>query len=247
MNFVLHSLDRKWHVKLTFQGVLRSVKDYAFAKVEKRLEDLENLCLCIDFESTPLLDDTVTELLLTREHDTHRQKLCFKTPLNTKSEYAVIDDLWLCIQEDSFRVRFPIYNGCGSCVPTRDLSAITEIKELGMGVHLVQVNSNEYVYKEVDRTLYTPNDSKALELELRNLERMRGTEGVVQLIAVVSDNPYRTTKAIADDHSTSLQGILLEYHPNVYVAKCITITRVEPPVVSLGTRDHLCTRGPSSE
>jgi serine/threonine protein kinase len=67
----------------------------------------------------------------------------------------------------------------------------------------------------VDRPLYIPNDSDALELELRNLERMHGNEGVVHLVAVVvSDNPYRTTKATGDDPPTGLQGILLEYHPN---------------------------------
>lgn len=215
LNFVLHSLDRKWHVKLTFQGILQSDQNNTFAKVTKRRKDLENLCLCIDFESTQLLDNTVTEILLTRGHDMPRQKLCLRTPLDTESEYAVINDLWLCIQEDLCRVQFPIYNGCSSCVPTKDLSAIKKMKEFGMGVHLVHVNSHEYVYKEINRPLYVPNDSEALELELRNLERMHGNEGVVQLIAVVvSDNPYRTTKAIEDNPPTSLQGILLEYHPN---------------------------------
>ena len=54
---------------------------------------LKNLCLYINFESIQLLDDTVTEQLLTCEQETHRQKLRLKTPLHTESEYAVIDDL----------------------------------------------------------------------------------------------------------------------------------------------------------
>jgi serine/threonine protein kinase len=132
-----------------------------------------------------------------------------------ESEFAVINDLWLRIQEDPYRVRFPIYNGYGSCVPTRDLSAIKKMKEFSMGVHLVHVDSDEYIYKEVDRPLYIPNDSDALERELQNLEQMHGNKGIVQLIAVVvSDNPYRTTKAIGDNSPNSLQGLLLEYHPN---------------------------------
>lgn len=95
------------------------------------------------------------------------------------------------------------------------MSEIKKIKELGTGVYLVHVDSDEYVYKEVKRPLYVPRDSEVLELELRNLERMRDSEGVVQLIAVVvSDNPYRTAKAIEFDPPNSLQGILLEYHPN---------------------------------
>ena len=118
LNLVLCSLERKWHIKLIFQGKLQSAQNNAFAKVTKHRKDLENLCLCINFESIQLLDDTVTEFLLTREQDTHRKKLRLKTPLDTESEYAVIDDLWLRIQEDPYRVRFSIYNGCGSCGPT---------------------------------------------------------------------------------------------------------------------------------
>ena len=230
LNFVVDSPDRKWHVKLIFQGVLQSAQHNTFAKVTKRRKDLENLCLCIDFQAAQLLNDTVTELLLSREHDTHCQKLCLKTPLDTESEYAVIDDLWLRIQEDPYRVRYPVYNGYGSCVPVRDPSAIRKIKEFGMGVHLVHVDSDDYVYKEVDRPLYTPNDSEALELELRNLERMQGYAGVGQLIAVVvSNNPYRTTKATEDEFPSSLHGILLEYHPNGMLQEVLQSPKLNYP------------------
>ena len=82
-------------------------------------------------------------------------------------------------------------------------------------MYLVRVNSVEYVYKEVNRPLYMPRDSEVLELELWNLERMRGRKGVVRLIVtIVSDNPYRTVKAKEDDNPTSLQEILLEYYLN---------------------------------
>ncbi|TVY44213.1 hypothetical protein LSUB1_G002329 [Lachnellula subtilissima] len=141
-----------------------------------------------------------------------------------ESESAVIDDLWLRKQEDQYQVRYPVYNGFGSYVPARDLSAI-KMKEFGIGVHLVHVESNDYVYKEVDRPLYIPNDSETLELELRNLERMHGNKGVVQLIAIIiSHNPYRTTKAIRDNTPTSLQGILLEYYPDGMLQDALKIT-----------------------
>lgn len=214
LNLVLHSPNHKWHVKLTFQGKLQSAQSRTFAKVTKRRKDLENLFLCIDFDPTELLADTVTELLLTRQQDAHSQRLLLKTSLDTESEYAaIVNRLWLYIREDPFRVRFPVYNG-RSRVSTRNLSEIKKIQELSNGVHLVRVDSVEYVYKEVDRPLYMPRDSEVLELELQNLERMRGSKGVVQLVAaVVSDNPYRTAKA-KEDNPTSLQGILLEHHPN---------------------------------
>ena len=216
LNLVLHSPEQKWHVKLTFEGKLQLGQSKTFAKVTKRRQDLENLGLCIDLDPSQLLDDTVTELLLMRQPHAHSERLRLKTLPDTGSEYAVIvDQLWLCIQEDLYRVQFPVYIGAGSSVPTRDVLEIKKIHEFSMGVHLVRVESDEYIYKEVERPLYEPRDSEVLELELRNLERMRGSEGVVQLIAaVVSDNPYRTTKAIIGDPPTSLQGFLLEYHPN---------------------------------
>lgn len=64
-------------------------------------------------------------------------------------------------------------------------------------------------YNEINRPLYVPRDSEVLEKQLRNLERLRGTEGVVR-----SDNPYQTAKTKKDDSRAVLQGILLEYHPN---------------------------------
>lgn len=202
---------------------LQSGQSNNFVKVTKRREDLENLCLCIDFNSTRLLDGTVTELLLSREQDTNRQKLCLKTRLDPESEYAQYN-LWLRIQEDEFRVRFPVYNTNSNCVPTRDLSAIKKIEELGMCVHLVHVGFDQCVYKEIDRPLYIPKDSEVLEVELRNLVQLYGNDGIVRLIAVVvSDNRYRTKPAIKSDISTSLQGIFLEYHPPGMLQKALQL------------------------
>jgi serine/threonine protein kinase len=216
---VSHFSYLKWHVKVTFQGTLQSARTATFARVTKRREDLKNLCLCIDFGRIPLLDDTVTELIVTRQHDVataQGQKLRLKTAPDTESEYAsIVDHLWLYIREDPFRVRFPVYNGDGGGTPTKDLSEIRKKQELSAGVHEVRVDDDEksYVYKEVDRPLYEPRDSEVLEKELRNLELLRGTEGVVWLVAVViSKNPYRTAETINDDTPAVLRGILLEYH-----------------------------------
>ena len=111
-------------------------------------------------------------------------------------------------------MRFPAYSSDGL---TKDLVDIEEKQELSIGVYKVCVYSEEesYVYKEVDKPLYEPRDSEVLEQELRNLERLRGTEGVVRLIAtVVSDNLYRTANTIGDNTPAVLRGILLEYHLN---------------------------------
>lgn len=73
-------------------------------------------------------------------------------------------------EKNPSRVRFPVYKSSRSCVPTKDLSLIKKMKEFNMGVYLVHVDSEEYVYKEIDRPLYMPKDSEVLESELRYLE-----------------------------------------------------------------------------
>jgi len=90
-------------------------------------------------------------------------------------------------------------------------------QELGLGVYKVQVGSDQksYVYKEVDRPLYKLRDTEVLEKELQNLQLLRSTSSVVQLVAaVVSNNLYQTAETPKNETPTILQGILLEYHPN---------------------------------
>ncbi len=106
------------------------------------------------------------------------------------------------------------------------MSEIKEIRELSDGLHLVSVNSVDYVYKELDGPLYMPRDSEVLELILRNLERIRGIEGVMRLVtAIMSDNPYRIAKAKEDENPTSLRGIFSS--TKCLVAKCIAITETQ--------------------
>ncbi|KAF4637061.1 hypothetical protein G7Y89_g1014 [Cudoniella acicularis] len=217
-SFVLYS-TYKWHVKVTFQGTLQSTQTATFASITKRQEDLKNLCLCIDLDQIQLLDDTVTELIVMRQDDAttvQGQRLHLKSALDPGSEYTPIaGHLWLSIREDPLRVRFPIYNGSSSGTATRDWLEISKKRELWTGVYEVLVEEKSYVYKEVDKLPnYEVRDSEVLEQELRTLELLRGTEGIVQLVAaVISENPYRTAKIIKDNAPTVLRGILLEYHP----------------------------------
>lgn len=96
------------------------------------------------------------------------------------------------------------------------MSKIGKKQELSVGVHEACVDGDEksYVCKEVDGPLCEPRHSEASEQELRKLELLRGTEGVVRLVAsVVSKNLYRTAETIKDNTPVVLRGILLEYHP----------------------------------
>ncbi|PGG95927.1 serine/threonine protein kinase [Polytolypa hystricis UAMH7299] len=222
----------QWHITVSFEGSLHS-DAVARAKVGKRRQDLEDLCTCLDFNCLHLVDDTVTELLITREHDgtppshlnnialAHRPLPLKKSP-HPDSEYTpVLAHLRFCVREDPFHVRFPPYDSeIGT--PIKDLSKICKVRRLRAGVHEVRVkgDNTSYVYKEVDIPLYMPRDSQVLEQELRNLQLFRGNRFIVQIVAaIVSKNPYRTSRTdeasnITEDTSpTVLRGILLHYHP----------------------------------
>jgi serine/threonine protein kinase len=234
LELVLYSFTSKWHVKVTFQGTLAHATD-TVSKVTRRRRDLENLCLCIDFKLIRLFDDTVTELIVTQRCDTTTtpgQKIPLKTSPQTESEYAhIIGHLCFYTREDPFRVRFPVYDNCGRSTPIKHLSEIGTKEELGPGVSKVKVGSDQtsYIYKEVDRLLYEPKDTEILEKELQNLELLRGSNGVVQLIAVVlSNNPYQTTKPLQSETPTVLRGILLEYHPNGTLQDALDVPSPKP-------------------
>lgn len=199
----------RWRVTITFEGSLHSDKA-ARANRKQRRMDLQNLCLCLDFDRLKLVDNTVTELLIKREHDDTPPAyenditspdgvLPLTTTPHVGSEYFfVFNELRLCVREDPFRVQFPAID-CNAHTIT-ELSAITTIRQLSAGVHEVHVGSGRqsYVYKQVDKPLYEPRDSEVLSQELRNLQLFHGTKGIVQLVAaVVSCNPYYTFRETA--------------------------------------------------
>jgi hypothetical protein len=74
----------QWHVTVTFEGSLHPDK-IARADKNRRSQDLQNLYLCLDFDRLQLIDNTVTELLIKREHD--------NTPPVTNQRHS--DLLWL--------------------------------------------------------------------------------------------------------------------------------------------------------
>lgn len=223
LRFVYHSLYLTWHVKVTFRGTLQSARTSTFATKQVRKEHLMNLCLCIDLDLIKLVDDTVTELIIEYQQDpttnvSQSQMLHIKRRPDIETEFSpIIDRLYVRVQEDRSRVRFPIFDTGLGAVPTKEVSEITKTEELGMGVYKAHLLGDDitYVYKEVDRPLYELRDSETLEQELRNLISLRGVDGVVQLVAaVVSQNPYQTMGVNSSDGQTFLRGILLEYHSN---------------------------------
>lgn len=259
LRVVASSFRSRWHVTLTFAGSLHPDKAVR-ANRKKRRQDVENLCSCLDFNSLSLLDDTVTELRLTRRHDNTppyyendivdpNSSLPLRSVPHIESEYySIVNDLQLCIREDPFHVRFPPFD-IGTDIPIEQISAVTKCRQLSAGVYEVVIReraSNPYAFKEVDRPLYMPEDSRVLERELNNLQLFRNTQNIVKLVAaVVSPNPYQTiadtnfgglNKALEVSDSLHqnglvvLRGILLEYHPNGTLRDALEASQDTPPL-----------------
>ncbi|KAI0103388.1 kinase-like domain-containing protein [Nemania sp. FL0031] len=212
LSLVASSSSSKWHIKVAFHGTVYSG---GFPKRTKRRNDLENLCLCINFKQLSLFKNTVTELLITHDTNTKGCRLPLVILHDAENGFASSARfLRAFMREDPLRVRFPPYRSDGGS-PAEELSHIVKMQELEAGVHKVRVGNNESfsIYKEIDRPLYVPQDSEVLEQELRNLQLFRSTEGIAQLVAaVVSENPYKTTNE--QDSIRVLRGVLIEYYPN---------------------------------
>lgn len=219
---LVRSSGSKWHLRVTFCGAIQDDQNPVPRRRPQRRKDLEDLCRCIDFQQLHLLDDTVTEVVISRDCDAQSTRLPCKTQPNPESEYSsVVGQLWARTQEDSRRVRYPAYDSA-SGIPTKDRSEIEINKELHGGVYEARLLADDtlYVYKQVERPFYVSGDSDVLEQELHNLELFRGSDvGIVQLAAAVtSTNPYQTATGFSWGRcrggSTVLRGLLLEYHRN---------------------------------
>lgn len=200
-----------------------------------------DFCHAIDFSSLPLLDDTVTELFISANMNNTAVRLVH-SPLPLDHPFAAKSDgFWVNAREDPARIRYPSYTG----TRTRqiDLSEVHPISEVGVAVFTARVKSEgeqTYVLKQVERLLYMPQDSRALEKELQVLEEVGGQGNIVRLIAaVVSKNPYRT--AIDPQQATPcvLRGLLLEHHPGGTLAEALQLAKVDAPW--LRWAEQLCT------
>ncbi|KAH6630655.1 hypothetical protein B0J18DRAFT_107774 [Chaetomium sp. MPI-SDFR-AT-0129] len=95
IKLILRSAHSKWHIKFTFSGsTIWDGTRLPIVKGMKRRNDLRDLCHCIDFRRIPLLDDTVTEVIVSLNASPESIKLPYTTQPSADSEYAsVISDL----------------------------------------------------------------------------------------------------------------------------------------------------------
>lgn len=213
----------KWHVRLTFSAIWLPTATY-----KSRVSAAQRLVRRIHLERIPFLHDTVTEVVVSSHHDS---AALLPLPLrrvdkqDAEQDDISLPDSWYYIREDPWRVRFPSYT-CDATTRMVPLSVLSKERPLAPGVSVVRLAGDEresYVYKEIERPLYTPDDTKMIELEMQHLKLLRNantnddTDGgkyVVRFVAaVISDNPYRTSIDGADaEQQTVARGILLEYH-----------------------------------
>ncbi|KAL2068979.1 hypothetical protein VTL71DRAFT_15317 [Oculimacula yallundae] len=209
IRIVLSTSGFRWHIQVYFLGRLSPTS--SLSQTPKRQADLIDLCRCIDFDEMELLENVVTEFVITHL-DQSSNPLRLITNLEISSHYASItDDLRYQVKEAINCVQFPSYIGDGT-LPPRDLSEIREMYELTPGKYRVRVRGDEtwYIYKEIEIPYNREVDGKNIEQQLKILERLRDVRGIVQLIApVVSKNPYMTATT---DSAIVLRGFLLEHH-----------------------------------
>lgn len=212
LGVILSTSHSKWHLTVTF-AISKEDASRIIPKlnVKERREDFESFCRGIDYDKINLLNDTVTQLLISRDRSPEWEVLPVKAGLDKDGGYG--DSLWLCVREDPTRVLYPVYNDLN--VSTLDSKNIKKEDELAPGVFRARVDGDGqlYAYKEIERPFYQPRDSQVLEQELLNLVRLQGVPGIVQLrAAVVSQNPYDSSGS--EKATIVLRGFLLVYYPH---------------------------------
>lgn len=109
ISLVAQTSHLKWHVRVTFCGELQTGQQAP--NWTKRWLDFRHLCSCIDFGRLPLLDNTVTELLILPKADVQFLRLPLRMLPSNDSDYAAFQkaDLRFRIREYARRIRYPLY------------------------------------------------------------------------------------------------------------------------------------------
>lgn len=186
-----------------------------------------DLCYVIDFSSLPLLDDTVTELYITMSWTNTATRLVHST-LPMGHPFAESEGFWVSTREDPARYRYPSYTD--TVTRQIDFSEVSIIEEISPAVFTTRMNDGgqTYILKQVERPLYLPDDSHALEMELRVLQDVGSKRGIVRLVAaLVSKSPYATDPQ--KEAPRVLRGLLLEHHTGGTLREALTSGKVDVP------------------
>ena len=223
--------DHKWWIKVTFLGTLyQSSETEAAQKIPKRerRREYQEFVNRINYRTLPLLDDTVSELVLENSPGmTNHIDLNVEARDSANPLVKIAKSLSYRIQEEPFRVTYP---SCCEFPSFRciDWAELEEEDEIADGVHRVCPKTARvpYVLKVVNRPLYHPHDTNVIRKELENLERFKGVPGIVQPVAIaVSSNPYMTART--SDQPPVISGILLEFYSGGSLQRILKEDRVK--------------------
>jgi serine/threonine protein kinase len=207
-----------WWIRVTFLGIIYQLNKSGNAGKKRKIErrkDFQKFVQLINYHSLHLLDDTVTEVILTLSRESLNSievQNVSRDESNIFIDHAKFFDYK--IREDPLRVIYPSLSEFPT-FPTVDLSSILEKTDIAdnhvFRVRLRYDKKREYVYKTVDRPFYTKEDTEAIRKELENLEYFRNSPYIVQsAAAVVSINPYMTLQR--SYKRLVIVGILLEFY-----------------------------------
>lgn len=211
---IFHRNGNKWWIKVTVKGAVTSAldtKQLPKSTKRKRRKKFEDFVRLISFESLPLLQDTVTEIILGEDLEaTANIQLNHEadTSSNRVAEYS--RNLKCKIREDPSRVDYP---PCQDFPSFRriDAAELSDRKEIVDGVFQVVHNGRPLILKVVDRPFYQPRDTEVLRQELENLKQFQGVPNIGQVVGIAIDtNPYSTSTTL--DAQQVIIGILLKFH-----------------------------------
>lgn len=210
--------DSQWWIKVTFRGNVYSILNEPIVELRtskrERRNEFQTFVRLIDYNSLPLLDDTVTELILDELSGRQDSKLVIRASEEyTNNPFVKIAaKLGWAIHEDPSRVVYPLCDEFPAFRPI-NLNELSNQGEITDGVFKVlNVNNKKpYILKVVNRPLYQPHDTETIRKELRNLEIFRNVPNIVQAAGIaVSTNPYMTSSK--RDQPLVVVGIVLEYY-----------------------------------
>lgn len=221
-----------WCVRVTFLGTINHLsKDGRDAEKEisERHKEFETFVKSINYHPLPLLDDTVTEMVLKlsperpRPIEVHSES---HDEYNVFSEHAKDLDCEIC--EDPLRVIHPLraeFPGFKAI----DVSSVEDKMVIAIGVYRVRLRhgrDQQFIYKTVDRPFYTEADTSTFRKELENLEYFRKAQHVAQTVGVVvSPNPY--TASPRDGEPLVITGILLEFYSGGSLKQILSENRLK--------------------
>ncbi|EGE77072.1 serine/threonine protein kinase [Blastomyces dermatitidis ATCC 18188] len=221
------SRESKWWIKVTFRGGIlnESTIKHRTSKKERR-KQFQNFVRLIDYGALPLLDDTVTELILDDGGQGSKVIIHASEEFTSNPFVKIAAKLRCTIQEDPLRVIYPLCDEFPSfrCINSSDLCDEIEITD---GVfQVLDVNSKiPYILKVVNRPLYQPHDTEVIRKELENLEIFRGVPNIVQAAGIaVSTNPYMTSNT--RDQPLIVTGIVLKFYSGGSIQRALSEHRL---------------------